>query len=183
MNIAGYLIHETEGNLTGSRGNHYNYILGGNGVFIAASNDHLQAVVNVAPARIRGLAPVKPLLWLKHGRIPATLFGESLRMMMLSMHREMYLAVVWENGQYALRAPAQEASSAHVTYETLPNKVLDMHSHPTMSGRFSSVDNRDEVGFQLYGVIGHVDQLVPEYTFRVGVYGHFQEIPLEKLFE
>ena len=157
--------------------------MAGNGLFIAAENDHLQAVVQIAPATVRGLALMAPVVRLKHGKIPAALFSKSLRMMQLSLHRELYLAVVWGDGAYSLRMPDQEASSAHVTYQNLPNKVLDLHSHPTMFGRFSGIDDRDEVGFQIYGVLGHLDWLIPEYSFRVGVYGHFQALPLGAVFE
>jgi hypothetical protein len=45
-----------------------------------------------------------------------------------------------------------------------------------MSGRFSGIDNQDEVGFQLYGVIGHLDHLIPEYSFRLGIHGHFKPL-------
>lgn len=183
MKIAGYLTHETPGNLTGVWGSHYNYITAANGLFISAGNEHLQATVRIARANVRGLAPLEPRIVLLHGKIPAPIFADSLRQMGLSMSRELYLAVVWENGAYSLRVPDQEASGAHVTYQQLPNKVLDLHSHPTFSGRFSGVDNRDEVGFQLYGVIGHVDKLIPEYTFRVGVYGHFYQMALEDIFD
>ncbi len=183
MNIAGYLTYDSPGNYTGRRGSHYNYVMAGNGLFIQAENERLRAQPRIAPAAIRGLARMASEVTLLHGRIPAPLFAESLRLMGLSMSRELYLAVVWENGAYSLRTPDQEASGAHVTYQNLPNKVLDLHSHPTMFGRFSAVDDRDEVGFQLYGVIGHLDWLIPEYSFRVGVYGHFQEMALEDIFD
>ena len=115
---------------------------------------------NGAPGRDRAIARLRTI----NGKIPTTIFADSLRQMGLNMSRELYLAVVWENGAYSLRVPDQEASAAHVTYQQLPNKILDLHSHPTFSGRFSGVDNRDEVGFQLYGVIGHLDRLIPEYS-------------------
>ncbi len=183
MKIAGYLTNDSSGNLSGVPGSTYNYIMAGNGVFLHADNEHLEAMVQIARVKIRGLGPLTPFVVLQHGKIPATIFADSLRQMGLNISRELYLAVVWENGAYSLRVPDQEASGAHVTYLQLPNKVLDLHSHPTFSGRFSGVDNQDEIGFQLYGVIGHVDKLIPEYTFRVGVYGHFYEMRLEDIFD
>ena len=183
MKIAGYLIHDTLGNFSGVRGSHYNYITAANGLFIQAENEHLKATVRIARAKVRGLAALEPRIILQHGKIPAPIFADSIRQMGLTLSRELYLAVVWENGAYGLRVPDQEASGSHVTYQKLPNTVLDLNSHPTFSGKFSSIDNRDEVGVQLYVVIGHVDKLIPEYTFRVGVYGHFYEMALEDIFD
>ena len=181
MNIAGYLIHQHR--FDGQRGLHYNYVMAGNGLFIQAENPMLQATVCIASAKVRGLAPLVEEVRLAHGKIPGRLLGDALRAMMLSMPRELYVAVVWEDGRYSIRVPAQEAGAAHVTYQQLPNKVLDLHSHPTMSGNFSGIDNRDEVGFQLYGVIGHLDHLIPEYSFRLGVYGHFKPLGIGDVFD
>jgi PRTRC genetic system protein A len=157
--------------------------MAGNGLFIQTENPMLQATVCIASAKVRGLAPLVEDLRLTHGKIPGRLLGDALRAMMLSMSRELYVAVVWEDGRYSIRVPNQEAGAAHVTYQQLPNKVLDLHSHPSMSGNFSGIDNRDEVGFQLYGVIGHLDHLIPEYSFRLGMYGHFKPLGIGDVFD
>lgn len=102
MKIAGYLTHETPGNLTGVEGSHYNYITAGNGLFISARNEHLQATVRIARANVRGLASLEPRVVLQHGKIPAPLFADSIQQMGLNLSRELYLAVVWENGAYGL---------------------------------------------------------------------------------
>ena len=183
MNIAGYLIHRTPGQFTGQPGSHYDYIMATNGLFIQAENPLLQATICIASAKVRGLAPLQEKVRLAHGKIPGRLLGEAIRLMMLNMSRELYIAVVWDDDHYSNRLPAQEAGAAHVTYRQLPNKVLDLHSHPTMPGNFSGIDNRDEVGFQLYGVIGHLDHLIPEYSFRLGVHGHFKTLGIGDVFD
>ena len=183
MNIAGYLIHRTAGQFAGQRGSHYDYIMAANGLFISAENQLIAATARISSAQVRGLAPLQEEVRLAHGKIPGQLFGDAMRSMMLSMSRELYVAVVWEDGHYSIRVPAQEAGAAHVTYQHLPNKVLDLHSHPTMTGHFSGIDNRDEVGFQLYGVIGHLDHLIPEYSFRLGVHGHFKPLLIGDVFD
>ena len=80
-----------------------------------------------------------------------------------------------------------------MSYERLPLTVLDLHSHPGMRAFFSGTDYRDEVGFQVYGVLGTLggSYLTPEgvraidglaIRLRVGIYGHFQEIPWSWVF-
>ncbi len=95
--------------------------------------------------------------------------------------REHYLAVVWDRG-YRLRKPPQEASECGVSYERLPHTVLDIHSHSLMTAFFSGTDNRDEQGLRLYMVIGEMGTLFPEVRLRVGVYGYFAPLKLEKVF-
>ena len=182
MSIAGHLVLHGPDKLEGRKGFHYNYIMAADGLFISAQNQLLEASVCIAPASVRGLTSMSESVQLAHGKIPASLLSEALILMQRSLSREVYVAVVWGDGRYSLRIPEQEASGAHVTYQRIPNTVLDLHSHPTMSGTFSGVDNRDEVGFQLYGVIGRLDHLIPEYSFRVGVYGYFHPMLLENIF-
>ena len=119
---------------------------------------------------------------LTNGRIPATLFGQAMRLMELRPSEELYVAIVHRAGAYSLVVPGQDRGGAHVNYHRPANTVLDIHSHPTFAGRFSGTDNRDEVGFQLYGVIGMLQTVSPQYTFRVGVYGHFKELQLQEVF-
>ena len=102
VNITGYLIHQHR--FEGQRGLHYNYIMAGNGLFIQAENPLLQATVCIAAAKVRGLAPLVEDLRLTHGKIPGQLLGEAIRLMMLSMFRELYVGVVWEDGMAATRS-------------------------------------------------------------------------------
>ena len=58
--------------------------------------------------------------------------------------------------------------------------LLELHSHHLMAAFFSATDTADEQGFRLYGVVGHLDsadQHAPEIRIRVGIYGHFWDIP------
>lgn len=183
MNIAGHLIQTiVAGRFSGEPGSHYDYIMAGNGLFVRAEGALIKATIRLAQARVRGLADMQEKVELTHGRLPADLFGTAMQKMGYNLSEELYLAVVWENGRYELRIPEQQASAGGVTYLNLPNKVLDLHSHPTFAGRFSGIDNRDEVGFQLYGVIGELQTLMPEYSFRVGVYGYFKELTVKEVF-
>jgi hypothetical protein len=60
--------------------------------------------------------------------------------------------------------------------------LIEVHSHHWMEARFSSDDNRDEVGFRVYGVLGRIFDR-PELKLRVSVYGDWSEIPASDVFD
>jgi PRTRC genetic system protein A len=181
MRSAGYLLNTREG-LTGERGIFYDYILAGNGLFVRAQNRHLRATINIAPAEVRGLLPLEKSLELPGGRIPRGLYDLALSVMAADPWRERYLAITWD-GSYRLRMPVQEMEGGGVSYERLPDTLVDIHSHASMGAFFSQTDNEDEQGFGLYMVIGKVDTTSPEVKLRLGVYGYFAPITLPEVFD
>jgi len=180
MRPAGYLLNKKEG-LEGEPGLFYNYILAQNGLFVRGESPLLEATVCIAPAGVRGLSPLIEGMRLKKGRIPRHIYDLALSVLTADRYHEHYLAVTWEDG-YRLRVPWQSASSAGVEYEVLPNAVLDIHSHGTMSAFFSGTDNRDEQGLRLYMVVGRLNTLFPDVELRVGVYGYFAPVDVEEIF-
>ena len=50
-----------------------------------------------------------------------------------------------------------------------------------MRAFFSGTDNRDELGFRFYAVIGRIFT-VPEMVLRVGIYGDMLRVPITTLF-
>jgi len=180
MKPVGYLLNTREG-LSGEPGAFYDYILASNGLFVRAGNPLLAATVLVAPAEIRGLAPMAERVELTQGKVPWALYNLATEVLAADPLREHYLAVTWE-GAYRLRASAQDGTPGGVSYERLPATVLDIHSHGTMRAFFSGTDDRDELGLRLYMVIGRLDTLLPEVKLRVGVYGYFAPINIEEVF-
>lgn len=59
------------------------------------------------------------------------------------------------------------------SYETT---LFECHSHSLFAPIFSELDNQDESGFRLYGVLGNLFEQ-PALRLRVGLYSHFWEIP------
>ena len=74
-------------------------------------------------------------------------------------------------------------TAGSLSYEPVQGHVAEFHSHGRMRAFFSATDDRDEQGFRIYGVVGQVDQAAPRIALRVGIYGHFQELRLEDVFE
>lgn len=174
----------------------YRYILTGNGILVSAENERLYARIPIAKTKVRGLEALPSKVALMHGRIPQRLFDLALSVMLASPDKERYVGIRWSDG-YQLYVPEQEGAGASVTYQTADDVVVELHSHPGMAARFSGIDNKDEQGFKVYGVIGQ--ELVditsfdsshrefalggPCVNLRVGVYGYFMPVKWSDIFE
>ena len=165
----------------GERGSYYDYLLGSNGLFIQAEGKLLAAQIPVAECEVRGLAPLKPWVILRHGRIPQRCFDLALNYFLADTSRERYVAVTWNEG-YHLYAPVQTGEHARVQYETGESVILDLHSHGEMKAWFSTQDNHDEQGLRLYGVVGKLGE-IPVVRLRVGVYGYHSPIAWGDVFD
>ncbi len=49
--------------------------------------------------------------------------------------------------------------------------------------RFSATDSADEQRLRLYGVIGRLDQSIPQVALRAGAYGYFRPVPWDAVFD
>ena len=187
MNPVGYLTNHKSG-LEGDPGIGYDYILAANGLFVRAENPLLRATIQVAPAEVRGLAPLQEQVELTHGRIHFDPMVETpLKLLDQMGHEwlghELYLAVVWQEGQYLTVIPEQTGTPASVQYQRPQHVLLDLHTHGNMSAFFSGTDDRDEQGLQLYMVVGRLDQLVKQVALRLGVYGYFAPLSWDEVFD
>lgn len=91
-----------------------------------------------------------------------------------------------EDERYFLDVPIQNVTKDSIDshYSEVPMhyiKVAEIHSHNTMDAYFSSVDNEDELGTMLFGVVGRLQQGICHITYdictRAGVSGRF--IPIK----
>ena len=143
---------------------------------------NLAATVCIAPGEIRGLAPLKEDIQLLHGKIPLNLLNLALSVLIAKPDIEQYLAITWEDG-YRLKIPSQQATAVSVTYETLPDTVLEIHSHTGgVPAHFSPIDDRDEQGFGLYAVVADLRNLCPTVELRLGIYGYFLPLSQSEVF-
>ena len=179
----GYLINRRTG-LTGSQGIGYDYVLGGRGLYVQASSDILTARVKLANATVKGLNPVTEMVHLCHGPIPGGLFKQGVRWCQGDPATERFFAIRWDDDsrEYRLVIPPQSGTGSSVRYTPQPGVVAEFHSHCRMPAFFSTVDNQDEQGFRIYGVVGKVDNAVPQVNLRLGIYGHHAPVGWADLF-
>lgn len=105
---------------------------------------------------------------------------------------EALVNVLWdrEKGEYVLHVPPQRIDKASVETDLSappdPSRylhVMDVHSHNTMSTRFSRTDDADEQATRLYMVIGRLDRYYPDIRCRFACGGRHVEIPAEQVCE
>lgn len=161
----------------------YDYLLASNGVFVVARGAHLGATVRVAEARVRGLREAHASLELAHGRIDRRIWAGIVAACAATRGRELLCEVAWADGAYRLRLPRQAAGATRVLYARRPGAVLQLHSHHRMPAYFSVADTEDEQGLGLYGVVGGLGTGRPQVLLRVGIYGHFQAVPWDAVFD
>ncbi|WP_054943683.1 hypothetical protein [Paenibacillus ihuae] len=139
---------------------------------------------------IEELEPCREGFKLNLPKIPENLFAQLVSFFSdYAMNEVEVMGVFYwdtDSKSYVLDVPYQEVSKVKIDvhYSDYPAnfiKVAEIHSHNTMSAYFSEVDNADELGTMLYGVVGRLQQGLCEVTYdlrtRAGVAGRF--IPLE----
>lgn len=174
---------ETRGLREGQPGVFYDYVMASNGLFIQAQNEHLAASVCIAQGEVRGLEPLQEYVQMRHGKIPMYFVNLALSVLCVKTDVEQFIALTWQ-GKYSLSIPVQDQSAGSVTYETLPDTVLHIHSHVSgVPPDFSGTDNDDEQGFCIYAVAGALQNLCPTIALRLGVYGYFMPLNNEEVFE
>lgn len=169
----------------------YDYLLGGDGLWLAAENAALRVRAPVARCAVRGLPPLGGRCELRHGRVPGWIWdgcAEIARLWALARLEVLLLVTCDESGRYALVVPEQATTATRVRYAApaLPPGVtiaLALHSHHAMAAYFSPTDDGDEQGLALYGVLGRLDTARPEVALRAGAYGAWLPVPWGDVFD
>ena len=163
----------------------YAYILAGNGIFVKAKRDGLDVLIPVSHSKIAGLPPLTPYVKLPC-RVPANLLLTALELSRQVVPNEI---LFWFNRDedWKMDLPRQLARTGSVVPADRMDvrgtrALIDLHSHGVLLPFFSPTDDRDEQGFRIYAVIGEVDRS-PGIRVRVGVYGHYFDVPASQVFE
>lgn len=169
----------------------YQYVVGANGVFVRAWRPGMAAMIPVGNfLNLRGLAEVYPYFHLEQA-VPLSITARMFERAYFTGYREclFYLSggARSRGERWALNIPEQEQSASSVRpvdpgaggSETM----IEVHSHHQMSAFFSRQDDIEEqTGFRVYAVIGGLARRRPQMRARVGIYGHFWEIPAGMVF-
>ncbi len=176
----GYLT-KYEDRLVGDRGQIFDYVLAKNGLFIEAEGRWLAARVMVAGCEIRGLSPLKEQVVLRYGKIPKLYFDLALGELWKVSTLERFVAITYNQG-YHVTVPEQLDGAIALEYQNPDKVVVDLHSHGTMPAFFSQKDDKDDLGFKIFGVVGQPAGGA-QLLLRVGVYGYHTFVPWSDIFE
>lgn len=156
----------------------YEYVMSRYGLFIRAKRKNLSVTLQVSLSdEVTGLAGVLDCF-----SIPSK-FPYLKEIMLESWkyrEKERLFYGLYDN-QWTYYRPRQVINFAQVRpydpYDPKGNEALiEIHSHGNLHAGFSPADNKDETGFKLYTIVGNFSFL-PQIITRVGIYGHYFEIP------
>lgn len=186
INPAAYLVHENGSAPSLPPDKAFGYVLAGNGVFKVARSRLIDARIQIARARVAGLPALGQYVRALFGRVPGEMLYEVLaqaRSESWERPTEAMYHIVLRDGVVRVLRPQQESGGASLAYRggDGTDVVCDLHSHHEMGAFFSSTDDRDELGFRFYAVIGRIFTR-PEIALRIGVYGDWARVPIATLF-
>jgi len=170
------------------RGAMFDYVLAADGLYLHAKREELEICLQVAPAEVRGLDNCFEKFAFGLPKVPSNLVKEILYIS-TSYAQDSKERLFWlehsphnpyDDG-WSICHPLQMSSAASCRPikgqdEAYRRALIVIHSHHSMPARFSGMDDRDETGFRLYGVIGKLTKK-SEIRLRVGCHGYSWEIP------
>ena len=106
------------------------------------------------------------------------------RSLMINGNYEAIANILWdrEEQEYCIHVPEQSVSAVKAESSIAPSDeydserflhYMDVHSHNTMSARFSKTDDADEKATRLYTVIGKLNDFIPEISVRISNGGKY----------
>ena len=172
----------------------YEYVMAGNGIFIRGARREFQAQFCIVPCTIRGLDELEPSLSINAPRVPREISEEMLRRARsardargqpceIVFHLELDETMVWQcHVPTQSQAPTRARPMDDSPTSTYARACIEVHSHVDMHASFSSLDDQDEQGFRVYGVLGCIST-TPVIRVRVGMYGYRYDIPANWVFD
>ena len=169
-----------------------NYILAGNGAIEMKENEIgvFSAITKKVPGQDVILEGVK----MKLPKMPLAILFQIIGFFkdINRMHRaEAMVQIYWDRdkAEYFCHCPRQEVSGMSVDFKRDKDKdkkyllVADVHSHNEMNAFFSGTDDADEKETRFFGVIGSIDDPLPDVRFRASSGNGRVDVPLESIFE
>jgi len=101
------------------------------------------------------------------------------------IRKEALANLIWDGEEWKVHFPNQKATPSRVeTKDSLPEgAVIQIHSHGRLSPFWSlNIDDKDEKGFLIYGVVGDLGTEMVNMLLRVGINGHYHELRLGNVF-
>ena len=175
----------------------YQYVAGANGLFVRAARPGLEALIPVSLTRepVRGLAVVAPyvrlssLVWrYMADRLFLDAWRQGNKEKLYYFKLNQSIVGAQRSNPWYVDTPKQIQSAGGVhpvdPFAAGTETVLEVHSHHGMAAFFSRTDDNEERGgFRLFAVVGRLTAKRPEIRCRVGIYGHFWEIPAGWVFD
>ena len=169
-----------------------NYVLAGNGGMEIRENEI--GVFSAVTKKVPGLEPVKEGLHMKLPKIPFAILLQIISFFKdvnMRYGTEAVVQIFWdrEKKEYFCFCPRQEVGETSVDFKRDKEKekryvlMADVHSHNDMEAFFSYTDDKDEKEIRLFGVVGNINEALPDIQFRASSGNSSTEVSLEDIFE
>ena len=129
-------------------------------------------------------------------KIPYTIFENVLNFykeIFNEIKSEVYSLVIWDKKKqdFFIYVPKQVVAGASVKYErdpeifSNPDYILywESHSHNVMPAFFSGTDVNDEVAGRYFGVLGKINNEIPELALKIAFNKDFKYLEYDDLFD
>jgi len=167
------------------------YVVAGNGVHLWAKRDGLEALIPVQPCAVRDLYPAQPFVRLDGlPQVEARLVQQMLLRGSAARRpgdgtpvETLFFLSGHSSSGWRLWEPPQQQEPTRVApirglldMEAYGRVLMEVHTHPLpdMPAFFSCLDDEEERGFRLYGVIGGISRghgrIEAEIRMRVVIY-------------
>ena len=169
-----------------------NYVLAGNGGVEIRENEI--GIFSAVTKKVPGLDPVKEGLHMKVPKIPLRILLQIVSFFKdvdIRHETEVMVQIFWDRKkkEYFCFCPRQEVSGTSVDFKRdkqMEKKYLlvaDMHSHNDMEAFFSYTDDKDEKEIRLFGVVGNVNEALPDIQFRASSGNSSIQVSLDDIFD
>lgn len=154
------------------------YVMQGDGVYEVRKNKIGEFIAKIAECEIPGLEN-----YFEEGytlfvpKIPISLLWDAIaffKEIYKKYSSEVFLQFFYDEDEeeYFIHCPQQEVTGASVNYvndEVMNSSTLvfEIHSHGNMGAFFSGTDDGDEKADRFYGVVGNINDFLPEIKMRV----------------
>lgn len=165
------------------------YIIAKNGIFKRIQNNVIDGYVRVD--NVPFLPELDEKVKVKiPAKIPYSIYLQVYRWF-CGYSTEVYVQIFWDerNKRYFVHVPHQVVGNASVNWkDKLSGKlqqkyrmICEIHSHNTMGHFFSGIDNGDEKGGLIYGVMSTTGAM--DSSFRIKIYDTEYDIDLDTIFD
>lgn len=170
------------------------YVMQGDGVYEVRKNSVGEFVARIAECNIPGLeSGLEEGYTLFVPKIPISLLWDAIaffKEIYKKYSSEVFLQFFYDEqeDEYFIHCPQQEVTGASVNYvndDTVNDAILvfEIHSHGNMGAFFSGTDDGDEKADRFYGVVGNVNDFLPEIKMRVIIGNEKVSIKICDLFD
>lgn len=172
----------------------YEYVMASNGIFVRGARREFQVQFRIARCGIRGLAHLETSWQLNAPRVPRAIVAEMLqraraardahgRPCEIVFHLELDETCTWQcHVPRQTQSPTSTRPDDDSPSSSYARACIEVHSHVDMPAQFSVLDDGDELGFRVYGVLGNIFT-APRIRVRVGLYGYRHDIPAAWVFD